>query len=100
MAVAAKLEVEIWQQPQNQLFDPDFLFTPSDSFFARTYRFATIQNVTDRRQTDRRQCTKGSTNSTVGQKLWDGMGGKIKNGKGKGRCGFQYNGVDQKAIAV
>jgi len=39
-------------------------------FLARTYRFATIQNVTDRRQTDRQttQCTKGSADSTVGQK--------------------------------
>jgi len=38
---------------------------------ARTHRFATIQNVTDDRQTDRRQttyCTIGSTDSTVGQK--------------------------------
>jgi len=38
---------------------------------ARTHRFATIQNVTDRQTTDRRQtthCTIGSTDSTVGQK--------------------------------
>jgi len=44
-------------------------------FFARTYCFATIQNVTDRRQTDRQttQCTKGSTDSTVGQKLSGGV---------------------------
>jgi len=36
-------------------------------FFARTYRFGTIQNVTDDRwQTT--QCTKGTTDSTVGQK--------------------------------
>ena len=51
---------------------------PVDSFrqfFARMYRFATIQNVTDDRQTDRqtdrRQTThraKGTTDSTVGQK--------------------------------
>jgi len=33
-----------------------------------TYRFATIQNVTDRRQTT--HCTKGLTDSTVGQKPW------------------------------
>ena len=35
------------------------------------YSFATIQNVTDRRQTTDRQTThraKGTTNSTVGQK--------------------------------
>ena len=61
-------------------FDPGYLFTPSDSFslavfLARTYRLATIQNVTDDRQTttvDRRQttlCAKGTTDSTVGQKL-------------------------------
>jgi len=37
---------------------------------ARTHRFATIQNVTDRRQTDRQTtyCTIGSTDSMVGQK--------------------------------
>jgi len=32
VAVAAKPEVEIWRRPQNELFDPDFLFTPSESF--------------------------------------------------------------------
>ena len=33
VAVAAKPEVEIWRRPpKNQLFDPGFLFTPSDSF--------------------------------------------------------------------
>ena len=44
-------------------------------FLARTHRFATIQNVTDRQTTDDRQtdrqttyCTIGSTDSTVGQK--------------------------------
>ena len=31
-AVEPKPEVEIWRDPKNQLFDPDFLFTPSDSF--------------------------------------------------------------------
>jgi len=39
---------------------------------ARTHHFATIQNVTDRQTTDDRQtryCTKGSTDSTVGQKM-------------------------------
>ena len=43
---------------------------------ARTYRFATIQNVTDDRVTDNRRqtnrqttrCTKGATDSMVGQK--------------------------------
>jgi len=35
------------------------------------YHFATIQNVTDRRQADRQttQCAKGTTYSTVCQKL-------------------------------
>jgi len=35
VAVEAKPEVEIWRQvgdPKNQLFDPAFLFAPSDSF--------------------------------------------------------------------
>ena len=38
---------------------------------ARKYRFATIQNVIDDRQTTDRQttqCAKGATDSTVGQK--------------------------------
>jgi len=43
-------------------------YAPSDSYFATTYRFATIQNVTDDRQTT--QCTKGTTKITVGQKPW------------------------------
>ena len=39
-------------------------------FLAKTYRFARIQNVTDRRQTDRETTcrSKGATDSTVGQK--------------------------------
>jgi len=32
VAVEAKPEVEIWRWPKNQLFDPGFLFAPSDSF--------------------------------------------------------------------
>jgi len=32
VAVAVKPEVEIWQRPKNQLFDPGFLLTSSDSF--------------------------------------------------------------------
>jgi len=32
VAVAAKPEVEIWRRPKNQLFDPGFILTPSDSF--------------------------------------------------------------------
>jgi len=46
----------------------NFLTLVSYSLFqtvlAGTYRFATIQNVTDRQTT---QCTKGATDSTVGQ---------------------------------
>ena len=40
-------------------------------FLARTYHFATIQNITDDRQTTDRQtthCAKGTTDSTVDQK--------------------------------
>ena len=47
-------EVEIWRRPQNQFFDPGFLFTPSDSFsLGRTVsqQYKTLQ-TTDRRQTD------------------------------------------------
>ena len=53
LAVAdrTKPEVEIWRQPQNQLFDPGFLFTPSDSFsIGRTV----CHNTKRHRQTDRR----------------------------------------------
>ena len=34
LAVAdrTKPEVEIWRQPKHELFDPGFLFTPSDTF--------------------------------------------------------------------
>jgi len=32
VAVEAKPEVEIWRLPQKSIFDPGFLFTPSDSF--------------------------------------------------------------------
>jgi len=48
-----------------------------------THRFATIQNVTDDRQTDRRQTThgtKGSTDSTVGQKIQKYVIGTEKDG--------------------
>jgi len=56
---------------KNQLFDPGFLFTPSDSFsLKRTVlpQYRTLQ--TDDGQTDDilTQCTKGATDSTVGQK--------------------------------
>jgi len=34
-------------------------------FLAETYRFATIQNITDRQTTDRRQTDKGGTDSTI-----------------------------------
>jgi len=55
-------------------FDPGFLFTSSDSFLlGRTVlpQYKTSQTTDDRRQTTDRQttqCTKGSTDSTVGQK--------------------------------
>ena len=73
MAVAAKPEVEIWRRPKkNELFDPGFLFTPSDTFLlGRTVSPQYKTSQIDRRQTDRRQTThraKGSTDSTVGQK--------------------------------
>jgi len=74
MAAEAKPEEKYGGDPKNQLFDPGFLLTPSDNFLAKTYHFATIQNVTDRwqttvRQTDRQttQCAKGATDSMVGQ---------------------------------
>jgi len=54
VAVAAKPEVEIWQRPQKWTLRPWFPIHCFRKFFARTYRFATVQNVTDDRQTDRR----------------------------------------------
>ena len=56
VAVKAKLEVEIWRRPKNQLFDHGFLFTPSDSFsLGRTVspQYKTLQRQTDT-QTDSR----------------------------------------------
>jgi len=56
VAVKAKPEVEIWQQPKNRL-----LTLVSYSLLAA------IQNVTDdRRQTT--HCIKGATDSAVGQR--------------------------------
>jgi len=55
VAVVAKLEVEIWRRPKKSTFWLWFPIHSFRQFFARTYRFATIQNVTDDRQmTDRR----------------------------------------------
>jgi len=59
---------------KNQLFDPGFLFTPSDTFsLGRTVLPQYKMSQTDDTQTtDRRQTThraKGTTDSTVGQKL-------------------------------
>jgi len=60
---------------KNQLFDPGFLFTPSESFsLGRTVLPQYKTSQTDRQTTDRRQttqCTKGTTDSTVGQKILD-----------------------------
>ena len=47
-------------------FKPWFPIRYFRQFLAKTYRFATIQNVTDDRQTT--QCAKYATDSTVGQK--------------------------------
>jgi len=52
MAIERKPEVEIWQRPKKSTFWPWFPIHFFRKFFARTYRFATKQNVTDRRQTD------------------------------------------------
>jgi len=62
MAVEAKPEVEICRRPKKINFWFPISFR---QFLAKTHRFATIQNVTDR-QTIR--CAKGATDSTVGQK--------------------------------
>ena len=71
MAVAAKPDVEIWRRPKKWTFWPWFPIHSFRHFFARTYRFATIQNITDRRQTDRQTThrAKGTTDGMVGQKI-------------------------------
>ena len=61
LAVAdrTKPEVEIWRRPKNELFDPGFLFTPSDTFWlGRTVlpQYKTLQ--TDRQTTDRRHTVR------------------------------------------
>jgi len=56
---------------KNQVFDPGFLFTPSDSFsLGRTVLPQYKTSQTDRQTTDRRTThrAKGMTDSTVGQK--------------------------------
>jgi len=69
VAVEVKPEVEIWRQSKNQLLT-QISYSLLQTVLAKTYHFATIQNVTDRQTTDRQttQCAKDSTNSTVGQK--------------------------------
>jgi len=50
VAVAVKLEVEIWQRPKKATFWPWFPIHSFRQFFARTYHFATITpQMTDRR---------------------------------------------------
>jgi len=70
MAIEVQPEVEIWRRPQKSSFWPWFPIRSFRQFLAKTYRFATIQNVIDRWQTDRWQSVptaKGATVNTVGQ---------------------------------
>ena len=57
-------------------------------FLAKTYRFARIQNVTDDRQTDRQTtcCSKGATDSMVGQKPIDIQPHIYYSAEGKRLC--------------
>ena len=55
VAVEAKPEVEIWRRPKKVNFLTLVSYSLLQTVLARTYRFATIQNVTDRRQTTDRQ---------------------------------------------
>jgi len=73
VAVVAKLEVEIWWQPKKWTFWPWFPIHSFRQFFARAYCFATVQNVTDWQTTGRQmtQCTKGLTDSMVGQECFN-----------------------------
>jgi len=65
VAVAAKLEVEIWRRPKKINFLTLVSSTPSDSFsLGRTVSPQYMQNVTNDSQTDRRQ-----TDDTVYQRL-------------------------------
>jgi len=70
VAIEAKLEVEIWRRPKKSTFWPWFPISSFRQFLPKTCHFATIQNITDDRQTDRQtsQCAKGATDFRVGQK--------------------------------
>jgi len=76
---------------KNQLFDPGFVFTPSDRFWlGRTVlpQNKRSQTTDDRQTTTDRQTTqraKGSTNTTVGQKGEGGMDGTVDTRTGLGR---------------
>ena len=68
LAVAdrTKPEVEIWRRPKKRLFDPGFLFTPSDTFWlGRTVlpQYKTLQ--TDRQTTDRQTDRQTDRRHTV-----------------------------------
>ena len=75
VAVEAKPEVEIiWRRSKIINFLTLVSYSLLQTVLANMYRFATIQNVTDNRQTTDRQtdrqttqCAKGMTNSTSGQ---------------------------------
>ena len=55
---------------KNELFDPSFLFTPSDTFSLGRTILLQYKTLETDRQMDRQTtyCTIGSTDSTVGQK--------------------------------
>jgi len=57
MTIEVTPEVEIWQRPKKSTFWPWFLLHSFRQFLVRTYRFTTIQNITDDRQTDDRRHT-------------------------------------------
>ena len=72
MAVEVKPEVEITQQPKKSTFWPWFPIHSFRQFLAKTYCFATIQNVTDDRQTDRQMTHCTDIRSNIKQELCTG----------------------------
>ena len=62
----AKPEVEIWWRPKNQLFDPDFIFTPSDCFSCFRHNTKRHRQTEDKQTT---QCAKSARPIVLSAKM-------------------------------
>ena len=73
MAVEATTEVEIWRRPKKINLLALVSYSLLQTVFSKDVRLATNKTSQTDRQTDDRQtthCTKGATDSTVGQKAF------------------------------